>query len=158
MTLKQTLERRGTETYPIGPDAAREPRTDAVSGSERAVTVDLDDAEPLDVYRAVSVLRRAGAVDVEARVSAGGEGFHVRGFVDAEAFDGGDVETLRYLAGDHPRRTYMDRTHALKPSNITFGRKDGGEREAGVWRSDAFLAADDLRRRSERFGPSGWSP
>lgn len=153
MTLQQVIESTGVETHNIGPDSAREPRDDGLE--ERKVTVDLDDADPFDAVRAWSELERAGCVDIEARVSSGGEGFHVRGFVDADLLDAADVEALRYRAGDHPRRTYMDRTHVLKPTNVVFTRK--GDREAGPWRSDVWAAVDDLRRRSERFGPAGWS-
>lgn len=150
MTVEDAIRSLGYETYDISDDSARGPARGGVE--ERRVTVDLDDADPLDLYRAWSVLADAGVEELRARVSAGGEGFHVRGFVTASA---AVVERLRYQAGDHPRRTHMDRTHALKPDNITFSSK--GDGEAGPWRETPWLAADDLRERSVRFGPPGWS-
>lgn len=123
---------------------------------ERRVTLDLDDADPLDLARGVYGLLDAGAEEVEARVSAGGEGFHVRAWFDADDLDEAGVETLRYLLGDHPRRTRMDRDHHIKPGQVLFTRK--GDREASPWRSDPWRAADDLARRSERYGVEGWSP
>jgi len=151
MTVKQALEARGIETHDIS-EAAEQGRPDDSLTSERRVTVDLDDADPLDVVRAWSVLESAGAVELAARVSSGGEGFHVRAFVETTA---AGEDRLRREAGDHPRRTDMDQRHALKPTNITFTSKPGGE--ASPWRSDPHAAADDLRRRSDRFGPAGWS-
>lgn len=148
MTVREAIEAAGRETHDIGPDAAREAPDDPAPRGERVVTVDLDDATPLDLYRSWSMLADAGAYDLEARVSSSGEGFHVRGWVDAEAVDAEGVEQLRYVAGDHPRRTYMDRTHVLKPSNVTFTRKPGGD--AGPWHPDPFAAADELRKRSDR--------
>jgi hypothetical protein len=154
VTVREAFERRGIETHGIGPDRERG-RPDDDDRGERRVTVDLDDAGPFEVVRAWSVLERAGAVEIAARVSSGGEGFHVRAFLpDATA---ADEERVRREAGDHPRRTDMDRRHALKPRNITFSAKGG--LEAGPWRDDPHDAAADLRRRSERFGPGrGWSP
>lgn len=126
-----------------------------VHGDRRLVTVDLDDAVPLDAYRAVATLRDAGAGDVEVRVSSSGEGFHVRGWVDADEFDAEGVERLRLAAGDHPKRTMLDRTHRLKPPQMLFTRKPG--REAGPWHDDPAPAAAELRRRSDRYGLAGWS-
>jgi hypothetical protein len=132
---------------------AREPEGQRTGGTgERRVTVDLDDAVPLDLYRAWSVLEDAGCYDLAARVSSGGEGFHVRGWVDADDLDAEQVERVRYLAGDHPRRVRMDRLHRSKPQQVLFTRK--GDAEAGPWHTDPWEAADDLRRRSSR-GP--WS-
>jgi hypothetical protein len=152
VTLREAVERLGRETHDISDDVAR---GDPEGEHETyAVTVDLDDADGFDVIRAYRTLVEAGAEDVAARVSSGGEGAHVRGWIDA---DPSVVEAVRYAAGDHPRRTFMDRTHVLKPTNITFTRKPDGE--AGPWRSDPWRAVDDLERRSERFGPrQGWPP
>lgn len=130
-------------------------RRDSYTG-ERRVTVDLDEAEPLDATRAFFGLRRAGAHEVEVRVSSSGEGFHVRAWFDADDVTALDVETLRLSAGDHPRRTFMDRDHQLKPQQVLFTRK--GDGDAGPWHTDPFDAADELRARSDRFGLSRWSP
>lgn len=116
---------------------------------ERRVTVDLDDARPFDAARAHYRLRDAGAHEIESRVSSGGEGFHVRAWFDADKLDAAAVETLRLLAGDHPRRTMMDRTHADKPQQVLFTRK--GDDEAGDWHTDPWDAVDDFLRRSCRF-------
>lgn len=157
MTIQQALERQGVETFDIGPDSARRPTDDPTPRGERLVSVDLDDADPFDLWRAWRTLEDAGGEDLEARVSSGGEGLHVRAWFDAEAVDVEDAERLRLSAGDHARRTQMDRTHVLKPSNVLFTRK--GDREAGPWRSCPEAATGDLLRRSERFGPGrGWSP
>jgi len=129
-----------------GPEAsfARESWT-----GERRVTCDLDDARPCDIYRAVYGLRSAGAYDVEVRVSSSGNGAHVRGWFDADDVDADDVETLRLAHGDHPRRAWMDRTHNVKPHQILFSRKHGGE--AGPWRTDPHLAVDELVRRADHL-------
>jgi hypothetical protein len=132
------------------PPPARETAT-----GEHPVTLDLDDADPLDLFRAVSRLRGAGAYGVEARVSASGEGFHVRGWLDADEADEGTVERLRLAAGDHPRRTRFDREHHIKPQQVLFASKPGGE--AGPWHANPFDAAAELRARSDRYGLAGWS-
>lgn len=121
---------------------------------ERRVTVDLDDARPFDVARAWYCLRDAGAHEIEARVSASGEGFHVRAWFDADDVDGLDVERLRYAVGDHPRRVEMDRAHNVKPGQVLFTRKPSGE--AGPWHADPWDAADELLARSGRFGLDAW--
>lgn len=123
---------------------------------ERKITVDLDNADPFDLYRAWSVLADAGAYDIEGRVSASGEGCHVRGWVGADDVDEAGVEALRLSAGDHPRRTQMDREHAAKPPQILFGSKPGGR--AGPWHSNPFDAARELRARSHRYGIDSWGP
>lgn len=133
-----------------GPDP---PDRDTWTG-ERRVTLDLDDATPLDLYRAWQTLADAGAYDLRARVSAGGEGFHVRGFVDADAVSESGVEALRHTAGDHPRRIEMDRTHANKPPQVLFSAKPKGK--AGLWRETPEQAIRDLRIRSERYGLERW--
>lgn len=129
------------------------PEREAYTG-ERRVTLDLDDADPFDLYRAWSTLADAGCYDIEARVSAGGEGFHVRGWLDADDADEAAVETLRYTAGDHPRRVRMDRRHHVKPGQVLFTRKWDGE--ATPWRSDPWVVADELRQTSDRFGLDAW--
>lgn len=154
MTVRDVIEAAGRVTHDIGPDSARSVGDD--DPPEYRVTVDLDDADPFDVRRAWNVLRRADADGLRGRVSSSGEGCHLRGFLPGDGFDAGAVERVRYLAGDHPRRTYMDRTHVLKPTNITFSRK--ADREAGPWRRTPHAVCQDLLRSSERFGPSGWSP
>lgn len=115
---------------------------------ERRVTVDLDDARPLDAARAFYQLRNAGAHEIDVRVSAGGEGFHVRAWFDAADVTALDVENLRLGAGDHPRRTFMDRDHKAKPQQVLFTRKV--DAEAGPWRSDPWRAVDDFYARSDR--------
>jgi hypothetical protein len=151
MSVRDAIERLGRTVHDISAESARHDSFES-DRRERVITVDLDDCRPFDIVRAVYGLRAAGAVDVAARVSSGGEGAHVRGFIEA---DERTADRLRRSLGDHARRAYMDRTHVLKPDNILFSAKPDGE--AGPWRSDPFLAADDLRRRSERYGPSGWS-
>jgi len=121
---------------------------------ERRVTLDLDDARPLDLVRAVYGLRDAGAHEVEARVSASGEGAHVRAWFDADEVDEARVERLRLAHGDHVRRTDMDREHHIKPGQVLFTYK--GDAEAGPWRHDLDRVVDDLRRRSDRFS-TGWA-
>jgi hypothetical protein len=116
---------------------------------ERRVTCDLDDADPLEVVRAMAGLEAAGAHDVEARVSASGDGAHVRAWFDAEDVDAADVETLRLAHGDHPRRTYMDREHSHKPQQVLFTSK--GDAEAGPWRRDPWLVVDELKRRADHL-------
>jgi len=118
---------------------------------ERRVTCDLDDAVPVDLYRAVYGLRSAGAYDVEVRVSASGDGAHVRGWFRDEDVTADEVEQLRLAHGDHPRRADMDRTHNAKPHQILFSRKPSGE--AGPWRSDPDLAVDELIRRADHLKP-----
>lgn len=129
------------------------PEREAHTG-ERRVTLDLDDAEPLDAVRAERNLTAAGAHEVAVRVSSSGEGFHVRAWFDAEEVDEADVERLRLGNGDHVRRVDMDRRHALKPAQVLFTRKPDGE--AGAWHEDPHAAASDLRRRSDRYGLDGW--
>lgn len=126
----------------------RIPDRDSWTG-ERRVTVDLDDSRPFDVCRTWKYLEAAGAHEIEARVSAGGEGFHVRAWFEADDVDKVAVERLRLGAGDHPRRVRMDRKHHVKPGQVLFTRKHDGE--AGPWRESPWRAADDLLRRSERF-------
>lgn len=116
---------------------------------ERRVTIDLDDARPIDVQRAYYGLRAAGAHDVEARVSASGNGAHVRAWFDADDVDAEAVERLRLTYGDHARRTWMDRDHKSKPQQVLFTRKPGGE--AGPWRRDVGLVTDELRRRADHL-------
>jgi len=152
MTLREATERSGRETHDIGPNAARSIGSDENEVRTRCVSIDLDDADQLDIIKAWRALDESGVDGIEGRVSSGGEGAHIRGWIDADAET---VETIRYMAGDHARRTYMDRTHVLKPTNILFTHK--GDQSAGEWRADPWEVADDLRRRSERFGPAGWS-
>lgn len=121
---------------------------------ERRVTVDLDDARPFNVVRACRYLTRSGAHEVEARVSAGDEGFHVRAWFDDDDLDAGDVEELRLAAGDHVRRVEMDRAHTIKPGQVLFSRKH--DDEAGEWHGDPWRAVDDLFRRSDRFDLDGF--
>lgn len=128
------------------------PEREAWTGEYR-VTVDLDDADPLDVVRTWHGLTDAGAYDVEARVSASGEGFHVRAWVDADEWDEQTVECMRLAVGDHPRRVWMDREHVHKPAQVLFSRKPTGE--AGPWRPTPWRAAQDLQRRSDRHS-TGW--
>jgi hypothetical protein len=116
---------------------------------ERRVTCDLDDARPLEVVAAVCGLRDAGAHDVESRVSASGNGAHVRAWFDADEVDAEAVETLRLAHGDHPRRTWMDREHTHKPQQVLFTSK--GDREAGPWRRDVWLTVDELQRRADHL-------
>jgi len=152
MTLQKAIERMGRETHDISANSAR----GTPSGGEetRRVTADIDDAVPFDVVRGWRVFASEGVREIHGRVSAGGEGVHVRGVVDADA---AAVKEIRYASGDHARRTYMDRTHALKPTNITFTRKPDGE--AGPWRADVWAVVDDLTQSSARFGPgAGWCP
>ena len=150
MTLRQRLEADGRTTHNIGLDAAR-----AVDGpettftGERPVTLDIDDATRFDVLRAFHGLRAAGCDDVEVRVSSGGSGVHVRGWVSDDV-DPAGVEEMRLTHGDHARRTFMDRTHVLKPQQVCFSRKPDGD--AGEWYSDPEPAIRELVKRSER-GP-----
>lgn len=116
---------------------------------ERRVTCDLDDANPLDIVRAVHGLRDAGAHDVEARVSASGNGAHVRAWFADDDVSAERVEQLRLAHGDHPRRTMMDRDHTAKPQQVLFTRKPSGD--AGPWRRDPWLVVDELRRRSDHL-------
>ena len=116
---------------------------------ERRVTCDLDDARPLEVVAAVRGLHDAGAHDVESRVSASGNGAHVRAWFDADEVDAEAVETLRLAHGDHPRRTWMDREHTHKPQQVLFSRKPGGD--AGPWRRDVWLTVDELQRRADHL-------
>jgi len=125
-------------------DVARLDRYDG----ELRVTADIDDARPFGVIRAWSVFEDAGAYDIQARVSAGGDGFHVRGFMDCDTSDAA-VDVIRREAGDDPRRVDWDATHHSKPTQILFTAKPSGEAEP--WRSEPWRAVDDLLRRSSRF-------
>jgi hypothetical protein len=116
---------------------------------ERRVTCDLDDADPMDVLAAFHGLRDAGAHDVEARVSASGNGAHVRAWFNAARVDAEAVEILRLAHRDHPRRTWMDREHTAKPQQVLFTSK--GDREAGPWRRDVWLVVDELQRRADHL-------
>lgn len=120
---------------------------------ERRVTLDLDDATPLDVLRGVAGLRDAGAHEVESRVSASGEGVHVRAWFDADEVDEARVERLRLAHGDHVRRVDMDREHHIKPGQVLFTTKPNGE--AGPWREHVEETVNDLLRRSSRYS-TGW--
>lgn len=126
---------------------------------ERRITVDLDNARPFDVVRTWYYLDRAGCYDLEARVSSSGEGFHVRGWIEAADADEDTIERLRLGAGDHPRRVRMDREHTIKPAQVLFSRK--GDGEASPWFADPWLAADELIARSgpgpDGFAIGGWS-
>lgn len=125
-------------------DFARESWT-----GERRVTCDLDDVDELDVLGAFHGLRDAGAHEVEARVSASGDGVHIRAWFDADSVDAEAVETLRLAHGDHPRRTWMDREHEHKPQQVLFTAK--GRQRAGPWRTDVWLVIDELQRRSDNI-------
>ena len=116
---------------------------------ERRVTCDIDDARPVDVYQAKYGLQDAGAHEVELRVSASGNGIHVRAWFDADDVTAEDVETLRLSHHDHARRTYMDREHHAKPQQVLFTSK--GDRRAGPWRTDPHLVIDELRRRADHL-------
>lgn len=150
MTLQQRIESIGRETHDISADAARRPSgpSETFTG-ERPVTLDVDDATRFDVLRAFHGLRAAGCDDVEVRVSSGGSGVHVRGWVSDDV-DPEVVEVMRLTHGDHARRTYMDRAHALKPQQVCFSRKPDGD--AGEWYRDPEPAIRELVKRSER-GP-----
>lgn len=128
------------------------PKRPSVTG-DRRVTVDLDEATPLDLWRSWRELDLAGCYEIRARVSSGGEGFHLRAFIDADRADESDVEQIRLIAGDHPRRAAMDRRHAAKPPQVLFSSKPGGE--ASQWYRRPENAVRALCRRSERFGPDG---
>jgi hypothetical protein len=118
---------------------------------ERRVTADLDDCRPIDVTRAVHRLRAAGAHEVEARVSASGNGAHVRAWFREESITPAGVDALRRDVGDHPRRTDMDLTHDAKPQQVLFTSK--GDARAGPWRSGSavWLVADELKRRADHL-------
>jgi len=126
------------EPAACGPSAV-DPPTERFGNAEyRPVTIDLDDCTPVDVHKAFSALRRAGADGVEGRVSQSGSGAHVRGWVCAEAFSAADVERLRLRARDHSRRTRLDRTHKRKPPQVLF---EG----ASEWFSDPEAVCRELR-------------
>lgn len=125
---------------------------------QRRVTLDLDDADPIDASRAYHGLMDAGAGDVEIRVSSSGEGFHVRAWFDRGELEDDGVERLRRLFGDDERRIELDRTHNIKPDQMLFTSKPNRDASAGPWHTDPFAAGDELRKRSDRFGYSGWSP
>lgn len=110
------------------------------------VTLDLDDATPLDVARGYYGLRSVGAADIEVRVSSSGDGYHVRAWFDGEP-DPETVETLRYQYGDHAKRVRLDRTHDVKPPQMLFTHKSSNDGDAGPWRSDPWEAVDDKDRR-----------
>lgn len=111
---------------------------ESVTG-ERRVTIDIDDADALDVVRTWHNLRAAGGYDIEARVSQSGEGFHVRAWFREGDVDALDVETMRLTFGDHARRTWMDREHTSKPQQVLFTG-------ASEWVGDPFVAADEKRQ------------
>ena len=133
-----------------GPDPPERPSWTG----ERRVTVDLDDCRPIDLIRSWQTLDQAGAHEIEARVSASGEGCHVRAWFNSDDLDPAGVEVLRYQAGDHPRRVRMDRDHHVKPGQILFSRKPGGQ--AGPWHTDLWTAVDDLTGSSDRYGFGPW--
>jgi hypothetical protein len=108
------------EPVTVGPSAVDPPTERFEGADDRPVTVDLDGCSAVDVHRAFSVLRRAGADGIEGRVSQSGEGAHVRGWVCADEWSPAGVERLRLRAGDHSRRTRLDRTHKRKPPQVLF--------------------------------------
>lgn len=118
------------------------------------MTLDLDDAVPLDVVQAYYSMEYLGALETEARVSSSGEGIHVRAWFPADMSDEA-VETLRRSFGDHVRRIELDETHHLKPKQMLFTKKPNGG-EASPWRTEPSRVVVDLRRRSGRFS-TGWS-
>jgi hypothetical protein len=120
---------------------------------ERRVTLDLDDCSRLDVLQSWRYVAEAGAHEVEGRVSAGGDGVHIRAWFDAEAVDCSRVERLRLGGGDHVRRVDMDRRHHIKPGQVLFTHKPGGS--ASPWRSTVERVLADLERRSTRLS-TGW--
>jgi len=108
------------EPVTVGPSAV-DPPTERFEGADyRPVTVDLDGCNFTDVHRSFSVLRRAGAEHIEGRVSQSGSGAHVRAWVPAGEWTPADLEALRLRAGDHSRRTRLDRTHKRKPPQVLF--------------------------------------
>jgi hypothetical protein len=115
------------------------------SGQYR-VTLDLDDATPLDAARGYYGLKDAGADDVEIRVSSSGDGFHVRAWFSGPR-DPDVVEDLRFQYGDHAKRVLLDRTHDVKPPQMLFTYKESNAGAAGPWRSDPWRAVDDMRDR-----------
>jgi len=116
---------------------------------ERRVTCDIDDARRIDVLRAYYGLRSAGAHEVEVRVSASGNGVHIRAWFDDADVTAADVERLRLAHGDHVRRTDMDREHRSKPQQVLFTSK--GDRRAGPWRDEPELAIQELERRADHL-------
>jgi len=108
------------EPSTVGPSAVDPPTERFEGADDRPVTVDLDDCDCIDVHRSFRVLERADADGVEGRVSQSGAGAHVRGWVCAAEFSPADVEALRLRAGDHARRTRLDRTHKRKPPQVLF--------------------------------------
>jgi hypothetical protein len=108
------------EPTTCGPSAVDPPTERFEEADYRPATVDLDDCDCIDVHRSFRVLERADAKGIEGRVSQSGTGAHVRGWVCAEGFSPADVERLRLRAGDHSRRTRLDRTHKRKPPQVLF--------------------------------------
>jgi hypothetical protein len=126
------------EPETCGPAAVDPPTERFQNADYRPVTIDLDDCSAVDVFRSFSVLRRAGADGVEGRVSQSGSGAHVRGWVCAAEFSPADVERLRLRAGDHSRRTRLDRTHKRKPPQVLFAG-------ASDWFSDPEALCRELQ-------------
>jgi len=116
---------------------------------ERRVTCDIDDSRRMDVLRAYYGLKAAGAHQVETRVSASGNGVHIRAWFDDADVTAADVERMRLTFGDHVRRTDMDREHRSKPQQVLFTSK--GDRRAGPWRNEPELAIQELERRADHL-------
>jgi len=139
-TRGERIEPGMTDPEPTtcGPSAV-DPPTERFDGAQyRPVTIDLDDCSAVDVHTAFSALRAADADGIEGRVSQSGEGAHVRGWVCAEGFSPADVERLRLRAGDHSRRTRLDRTHKRKPPQVLF-------QGASDWFSDPEAVCRELQ-------------
>ena len=99
----------------------------------RTITLDLDNCSMEYCLFRCKHLQDLGAEKVKYRRSSGGNGFHVKAFLEEPV----DSLLQRFLMGDDPERIYRDAQHVANGSpdvtNILFTRKSG-KGKAGSWK------------------------
>lgn len=103
------------------------------------VTIDLDMADPLDIYKAWFNLLDLGADSIKGRVSSGGNGVHLKAYGFGTEWP---HYKIREMIGDDPMRIEKDRQKPWRPKGVLFDSK--GDNQAGGWVDDPFSLVEEL--------------
>jgi len=105
-------------------------------------TLDLDDPAEIDVISAWNRLKNHGDGRVFGRISASGEGIHLK----VHKCDPEQVREIRRRLGDDQKRRDMDAESELKPAQILFSSKPG-DKSAGEWTTNLDKLITQYRRQ-----------